>query len=184
MFCILVISENNNNTGLFCTLPALISRFFFKWTEIKFILSRDKQKHLTFYSKFIPVLLQNTVKKWEKYRYYSWPRMLGDWKWRPKMLSNSAILCYTFWAGVSLPYIEFTGQAWMARIRRANPRNLDNSCVCSEHFTPDCFEEHGYRSRARLRPNSVPSIFPRSKPTTPRTTNDRSHENTNALWTS
>ena len=104
MFCILVISENNN-PGLFCTLPALIS-LFFKWTEIKFILSRDTQKHLTFYSKFIPVLLQNTVKKWEKYRYYSWPRMLGDWKWRPKMLSNSAILCYTFWAGVSLPYIE------------------------------------------------------------------------------
>ena len=87
MFCILVISENNNNPGLFCTLPALISRFF-KWTEIKFILSRDTQKHLTFYSKFIPVLLQNTVKKWEKYRYYSWPRMLGDWKWRPKMRSR------------------------------------------------------------------------------------------------
>ena len=100
--CILVISENNNNPGLFCTLSALISRFF-KWTEIKFILSRDTQKHLTFYSKFIPVLLQNTVKKGEKYRYYSWPRMLGDWKWRPKMLSNSAILCYTFWAEVSLP---------------------------------------------------------------------------------
>ena len=60
MFCILVISENNNS-GLFCTLPALISRFF-KWTEIKFILSRDTQKHLTFYLKFIPVLLQNTVK--------------------------------------------------------------------------------------------------------------------------
>ena len=57
MFCILVISENNNNPGLFCTLPALISRFF-KWTEIKFILSRDTQKHLTFYSKFIPVLLR------------------------------------------------------------------------------------------------------------------------------
>ena len=111
MFCILVISENNNNPGLFCTLPALISRFF-KWTEIKFILSRDTQKHLTFYSKFIPVLLQNTVKKWEKYRYYSWPRMLGDWKWRPKMFSNSAILCYTFWAGVSLPYIEFTAQVY------------------------------------------------------------------------
>ena len=87
--------------------------YFYKWTEIKFILSRDTQKHLTFYSKFIPVLLQNTVKKWEKYRYHSWPRMLGDWKSRPKMLSNSAILCYTFWAGVSLPYIEFTAYDWM-----------------------------------------------------------------------
>ena len=69
-----------------------------------------------------------------------------------------------------VPKDERLRQAWMARIRRANPRNLENSCVCAEHFTPDCFEEHGYQSRARLRPNSVPSIFPRSEPTTPRTT--------------
>ena len=69
-----------------------------------------------------------------------------------------------------VPKDERLRQTWMARVRRANPRNLDNSCVCSEHSTPDCFEEHGYRSRARLRPNSVPSIFPRSKPTTLRTT--------------
>ena len=69
-----------------------------------------------------------------------------------------------------VPKDERLRQAWMARIRRANPRNLDNSCVCSEHFMPDCFEKHGYQSRARLRPNSVGSIFPRSKPTTARTT--------------
>ena len=70
-------------------------------------------------------------------------------------------------------------QAWMARIRRVNPRNLDHSFVCSAHFTPDCFEGTpanivaGYRHRRRLKPNSVPSVFPRSKPETPRTTGQR-----------
>ena len=67
-------------------------------------------------------------------------------------------------------------QAWMARIRRVNPRNISHSFVCSAHFTPDCFEETlpnlvaDYRRRPRLKPNSVPSVFPRSKPETPRTT--------------
>lgn len=70
-------------------------------------------------------------------------------------------------------------QAWMARIRRVNPRNVDHSFVCSSHFTPDCFEETlanlipGYKRRARLKPNSVPSIFPHSKPETPRTTGQK-----------
>ena len=70
-------------------------------------------------------------------------------------------------------------QAWMARIRRVNPCNVDHSFVCSAHFTPDCFEETpanlvaGYRRRSRLRPNSVPSVFPHSKPETPRTTGQK-----------
>ena len=72
-----------------------------------------------------------------------------------------------------VPKEERLRLVWMARIRRSIPRNLDNSCACSEHFTPDCFEDQGYRSRRRLRPNSVPSIFPRSTPTTPRTTGQR-----------
>ena len=76
-----------------------------------------------------------------------------------------------------LPTDKRLRQAWMARVRRENPLNIDNCFVCSAHFTPDCFEEikpsallPGYRSRPRLKPNSIPSIFPQSKPETPRTT--------------
>ena len=47
-------------------------------------------------------------------------------------------------------------EAWMARIHRVNPRNVDHSFVCLAHFTPDCFEETpanlvaGYRRRPML----------------------------------
>ena len=66
-------------------------------------------------------------------------------------------------------------EAWLARIRRVNPHDINNSCVCSAHFTPDCFERTldlvpGYQKRPKLKSDAVPSIFPRSKPEKARST--------------
>ena len=72
-------------------------------------------------------------------------------------------------AGISyhrVPAEKSLRQAWMVKIRRENPCSRENSFVCSEHFTPDSFEENlpglvsGYRTRRRLKPNAVPSISP------------------------
>lgn len=70
-------------------------------------------------------------------------------------------------------------KAWIERIQRDDPCKPFNSYVCSEHFTPDCFEENlrevvsGYSSRRRLKPNSVPSIFSRKRAVKPRATGER-----------
>lgn len=68
-------------------------------------------------------------------------------------------------------------RAWMARIRRANPRNVATSYVCSAHFTPECFEKKpflsGHQSRPRLKPDAIPSIFSRNKPEKRRETGRR-----------
>ena len=70
-------------------------------------------------------------------------------------------------------------QAWLVKIRRANPCSRENSFVCSEHFTPDSFEENlpglvsGYRTRRRLKPDAVPSIFPRRTTNKPKPTTQR-----------
>ena len=51
--------------------------------------------------------------------------------------------------------------------------------ACMVYFTPDCFEETpenlvaGYRRRPRLRPNSVPSVFPYSMRESPQTTGQK-----------
>ena len=60
-------------------------------------------------------------------------------------------------------------EAWLARIHRVNPHDIDNLCICLGHFTPDCFERTldlvpGYRKRPKLKPEAVPSKFLRSKP--------------------
>ena len=72
-------------------------------------------------------------------------------------------------------------EAWLARIRRVNPRDINNSCVCSAHFTPDCFERTlylvpGYQKRPKLKSDAVPSIFPRSKPEKARSTGRRRNQ--------
>ena len=93
-------------------------------------------------------------------------------------------------AGISyhrVPTEKRVRQAWLVKIRRVNPCSRDNSFVCSVHFTPDSFEENspglvsGYRTRRRLKPDAVPSIFPRRttdkpKPTTQRTSLQRSRQ--------
>ena len=48
-------------------------------------------------------------------------------------------------AGISchrVPAEKRLGQAWLFKIRRANPCSRDNSFVCSEHFTHDSFKEN------------------------------------------
>ena len=72
-------------------------------------------------------------------------------------------------------------EAWLARIRRVNPQDINNSCVCSAHFTPDCFERtldlvSGYQKRPKLKSDAVPSIFPRSKPEKSRSTGRRRNQ--------
>lgn len=37
-----------------------------------------------------------------------------------------------------------------------------SSRICILHFTPECIERFGY-GQLRLKPNSVPSIFPRAQ---------------------
>jgi uncharacterized protein YnzC (UPF0291/DUF896 family) len=66
-------------------------------------------------------------------------------------------------------------EAWLARIRRVHKRDINHSCICSAHFTPDFFERTldlvpGYQKRPKLKPDAVSSIFPRSKAEKPRNT--------------
>ena len=70
-------------------------------------------------------------------------------------------------------------QAWVARIRRVNPCSPNNSFVCSEHFTRDCFEENlpglapFYQNKLKPKANSVSSIFPQRSTGNPRSTDQR-----------
>ena len=55
---------------------------------------------------------------------------------------------------------------WLRNIRRENPRSQGHSFVCSEHFSPDCYENEkevilGFSNKGRkLKRSSVPTIFP------------------------
>ena len=55
---------------------------------------------------------------------------------------------------------------WLRNIRRKNLRSKGHSFVCSEHFSPDCYEDErevipGFSKKGRkLKPRSVPTIFP------------------------
>lgn len=58
-------------------------------------------------------------------------------------------------------------RVWLARIRRDNLPPLEYSYVCSEHFTPDCFENDlkaklmpKTKFKRGILPGSVPSLFP------------------------
>ena len=79
-------------------------------------------------------------------------------------------------AGISyhrVPAEKSLRQAWMVKIRRENPCSRENSFVCSEHFTPDSFEENlpglvsGYRTRRRLKPDAFLQYFLEELPINP-----------------
>ena len=59
---------------------------------------------------------------------------------------------------------------WIKQVQRtrASWNPTDNSSLCSEHFTADCFEADatlastfGIRKRRRLKPGAIPTIFER-----------------------
>ena len=71
-----------------------------------------------------------------------------------------------------------TRKAWISRIRRENLRDPESGCVCSKHFTRDCYETNlmeeltGQKIRRKLKEGSVPSVFPFGPtPKQPRLTN-------------
>ena len=80
-------------------------------------------------------------------------------------------------AGISYHRVPAEKRLWqtlLAKIRRANPCSRKNWFVCSEHVTPDCFEENlpglvpGYQNKWKRKTNSVPSIFPQRSTGNPR----------------
>ena len=77
-----------------------------------------------------------------------------------------------------LPVVQKIRKHWLARIRRENPPK-ENSCyVCSEHFTPDCFQisyknVFGQTNKKSLKPDAIPSIFPHSSQKKVRTSSQR-----------
>ena len=64
-----------------------------------------------------------------------------------------------------LPQEKKMRKIWLNRVRRDNPPQYKSCYVCSMHFTSDCFEtslmeSFGMKSKARLKEESIPSIFP------------------------
>ena len=71
-------------------------------------------------------------------------------------------------------------QQWLAKISRADLVVSKNSRLCSEHFTPDCYERDlkaellGAKPRAILKQDAVPSLFShRPPPKKPRLSSER-----------
>ena len=69
---------------------------------------------------------------------------------------------------------------WLAKISRENAKITKDSVVCSEHFTPDCFQRNlkaelmGTKSKTRLKPGAVPTIFShRPPPKKPRLSSEK-----------
>ena len=65
----------------------------------------------------------------------------------------------------SLPKNEQLRKEWLAKINRVNPTISKNSFVCSDHFTPECFETNlkaqltGVRMKTKLKAGAVPTVF-------------------------
>ena len=81
------------------------------------------------------------------------------------------------------PSDESRRQQWLAKISRADLVISKNSRLCSEHFTPDCFERDlkaellGVKPRATLKADAVPSIFShRPRPKRPRLPSEKRSE--------
>ncbi|XP_068670199.1 THAP domain-containing protein 1-like [Montipora foliosa] len=71
-------------------------------------------------------------------------------------------------------------EQWLAKISRADSVISKHSRLCSEYFTPDCYERDlkaellGSKVKAILKPNSIPSLFSqRSPPKKPRLSSER-----------
>ena len=64
-----------------------------------------------------------------------------------------------------LPKEEKICKLWIAKTRRKNPPKRESAYVCSKHFKEDCFEHSlkhlcGQQTKNKLKPGSVPTIFP------------------------
>lgn len=81
--------------------------------------------------------------------------------------------CFNYWKKGSkisfhrVPKEIGLQRAWLARIRRDNLPPLEYCYVCSDHFTPDCFESDlkaqlmpDAKFKQKIKPDAVPSLFP------------------------
>ena len=68
------------------------------------------------------------------------------------------------------PRDEALRSQWLAKISRADLVVSKNSRLCSEHFTPDCYERDlkaeilGLKSRSTLKPGAIPTVFSHLRP--------------------
>lgn len=70
------------------------------------------------------------------------------------------------------PRDDYFREQWLRKISRADLVLTKHSRLCSEHFTPDCFERDlkaellGLKPQVSLKPDAVPSIFSHRPPPT------------------
>ncbi|XP_066024977.1 peroxynitrite isomerase THAP4-like [Pocillopora verrucosa] len=68
------------------------------------------------------------------------------------------------------PRDEALRSQWLAKISRADLVVSKNSRLCSEHFTPDCYERDlkaeilGLKPRSTLKPGAIPKVFSHRRP--------------------
>ncbi|CAH3123666.1 unnamed protein product, partial [Pocillopora meandrina] len=68
------------------------------------------------------------------------------------------------------PRDEALRSQWLAKISRADLVVSKNSKLCSEHFTPDCYERDlkaeilGLKPRSTLKPGAIPTVFSHRRP--------------------
>ncbi|RMX42713.1 hypothetical protein pdam_00025733, partial [Pocillopora damicornis] len=68
------------------------------------------------------------------------------------------------------PRDEALRSQWLAKISRADLVVSKNSRLCSEHFTPDCYERDlkaeilGLKPRSTLKPGAIPTVFSHRRP--------------------
>jgi len=81
-----------------------------------------------------------------------------------------------------IPREKSLQKSWIARVKRDNMPPLENTYVCSEHFTEDCFDSlkesllPNEKLKRRLKLDAVPSVFPHSNPKRPRQSSEKRAE--------
>lgn len=87
------------------------------------------------------------------------------------MVYCGGVRLYT--TGISYHYFprdEALRSQWLAKISRADLVVSKNFRLCSEHFTPDCYERDlkaeilGLKPRTMLKPGAIPMVFSHWRP--------------------
>ena len=69
-----------------------------------------------------------------------------------------------------LPRDKSLKKVWLVKISRENVKDTEDTVLCSEHFEPHCFDRDlraeltGYKSKNKLKPDAVPTIFSHRSP--------------------
>ena len=69
-----------------------------------------------------------------------------------------------------LPRDKKLKKVWLAKISRENVKDTKDTVLCSEHFETHCFERDlraeltGYKSKSKLKPDAIPTIFSHRSP--------------------